>query len=363
MKTLAFATVSGALLITAIGCGSELRSDTGPSGLSSASATTTSDDGGTSDAPADGSTSDAPPPSTTADGGTTGGGPDSEGPKLDVGAAPTTGGPLGEGCDKVDFLFVIDASGSMDEEQANLAASFEPFIDAIVEQVGVEDVHILVTDTDPWADAGSISLCSPAPDCCLSGVCAESFQSMCNLGTGCWELLGGEQCDVTMGAGRRWSATGDDCGISGGHRWMTADQPDLPGTFECAARVGLRGSSSERAIEAMLDALSPTLNAGGCNDGFLRDDAILVATVITDEENQSAGTPDSWRASLTTYKNGDASAWRLIGFTPPGDEDFTELFGGAQATWADVATADYASVFLSAIDDIDTTCETFDPPG
>ena len=56
------------------------------------------------------------------------------------------------------------------------------------------------------------------------------------------------------------------------------------------------------------------MQAGGCNEGFLRDDAILVVTFITDEEDTgSAGNPDSWKQTLVDAKGGNEEAIVVLG--------------------------------------------------
>jgi hypothetical protein len=59
---------------------------------------------------------------------------------------------------------------------------------------------------------------------------------------------------------------------------------DIASAFNCTARVGTAGSGIELVAESTLTALSPGhVGSGGCNEGFLRDDAVLVVTIITDE--------------------------------------------------------------------------------
>ena len=58
---------------------------------------------------------------------------------------------------------------------------------------------------------------------------------------------------------------------------MDSSQPDPYNAFQCIAQVGTDGDSSERPMEALIASLSPAMqDAPGCNQGFLRDDAILV---------------------------------------------------------------------------------------
>ena len=85
-------------------------------------------------------------------------GGDDGGEKLDV--AGDGDGDGDEGCRAADFLFVIDNSGSMSDEQSALISSFPKFIDAINENLDVEqDYHIMVTDVDAWQYAQCAGFC------------------------------------------------------------------------------------------------------------------------------------------------------------------------------------------------------------
>ena len=74
-----------------------------------------------------------------------------EGSVFDVGMIPEP--PTGDGCTKVDFLFVIDTSGSMSQEQEALRLAYPAFIQGI-EATGISDYHVAVTT----ADMGSCSI-------------------------------------------------------------------------------------------------------------------------------------------------------------------------------------------------------------
>ncbi len=73
-------------------------------------------------------------------------------PIFDVGAPDAAAGTEGEmGCRSIDFLFVIDNSGSMAEQQARLLDSFGGFIQAIqASLVGVQSVHVGVMTSDAY---------------------------------------------------------------------------------------------------------------------------------------------------------------------------------------------------------------------
>lgn len=326
--------------------------------------------GETGDGDGDGSGDDdsGGPPGT----GGPGGDGDGDGIKFDIGDGGDGSGAEGgggQGCEKIDFLFVIDNSGSMDDNQENLANSFPGFIDAIESNVDATDYHIMVVDSD--AD-GSISQCNgqtcgfdfPHPPCC-----------------------GPEPgCEGQIGSGRIAGA-GGDCGVVGGRRYMTRAQPNLTSTFACAARVGTNGSANELPMTGMRFAVSEERNTtGGCNEGFLRDDAILVVTVVTDATVNTAnfehngGSAAVWRDWLVQAKKGNEQAIVFIGLF--GDNDVAGGICGADANGShspefralaesfgprgflgSVCSPDYSPLFAGAIATIDTTCDEFVPVG
>ena len=105
----------------------------------------------------------------------------------------------------------------------------------------------------------------------------------------------------------------------GEHRYITKDTPDK-GAFECIARVGTWGENAMG--DALVAAVSPQLNAsepepGGCNAGFLRDDALLVLTMIGPEDDPgvggSQGKWQEWRQAVVDAKHGDLNAIVALG--------------------------------------------------
>ena len=267
-------------------------------------------------------------------------------PEPDVFVPPETG------CQKIDFLFAIDNSSSMRDEQENLTRSFPGFIRVMQQVLGAKDAHIMVVSTGGDREDED----EPALDA--------------------------EACEEIQGAGRRTDAEGVDCGIQGGLAFMSAGQPDLEATFSCAAQVGTDGSAIEEPMDAVLAATSAALNGRGrCNAGFLRDDALLVVTVITDEEDErSSGEPDDWRRLLLDVNGGDPDALVLLGLVgdnnvdggllggPCRDADadgaprLQELVDAASGVLGSVCAADYAPFFQTAVGSIDSACNDFLPP-
>lgn len=307
--------------------------------------------------------------------------PTTGGLKLDVGAGETTENPEtgGEekGCRKVDFLFIIDNSGSMGDEQQSLIASFPGFIAAIKDQLdAAQDYHIMVIDTDHWVFAG----CKPI--CDLIGTC-PAFDYTCGMPP--------LECEDVLGAGvvhpRGQSSSGKDCMFSTGGRYMDVSEPDLEGTFACAAQVGVGSMNDpEKPMEAMVQAVAPNGPAFDCNAGFLRQDAILVVTIVTDEDDNfgdgSAGTPAGWKASLVAAKKGDENAMVVLGLFGDNDQpnavcpplqdqsgaepsprlrEFVESFGDHGFSGS-ICAQSYDPFFAEAVGIIESTCDDFVPP-
>ena len=276
------------------------------------------------------------------------------------------------GCKKVDFLFVVDNSASMEDEQATLIDAFPGFMNTIEQSLEVgSDWHVLVTDTDPWGKCKSGNGwegTAPHDDDCNNYIKSTVF----------------EECDRTLGAGVVHPAGGHStngvCTPASGKRYIEEGEPDLPGMFSCMAKVGVAGSAQERPMDALMAAISPELNgAGGCNEGFLRDDALLVVTFISDDPwYEDAGDPESWFDTLVAAKGGDPAAVVVLGLTPAWDgcRDGTGPPKGGHwaqfvAMWADHglhgnvcgAAAEYIDFFDMAVSVIDEACESFEPPG
>ncbi len=279
---------------------------------------------------------------------------------INLGGASGSGGGK-NGCSKTDFLFVVDSSVSMGQEQTALTAAFPKFISSITGATNIKQFHILVADTD-------------AETRCTKSACAGTPHSTCD-NYACNHVYKG--CDAAWGAGviqpTGKGSSDKICPIAGGIRWMDETQPNLSDTFSCVATLGLAGNPSEQPITAMQAAVSPQLeDPGGCNEGFLRDDAILVVTFISDDPNkEDPGQPQDWYDAMVASKGGNAEAIVMLGLIPDGasatpDEatplaQFHHLFG-TRGIKGDVEATDYAPFFDSAIAIINETCDNFVPP-
>jgi hypothetical protein len=284
--------------------------------------------------------------------------------EMGLGGSLNDDGSEEEGCTKVDFLFVIDNSVSMRDQQAALIASFPGFINTIQSTVAAKsDYHVMVADTDDWGRCTSSN--------CASG--AMSADSLCVAPAGGYACnTTFDTCDKTIGSGvvhpAGDGATNAPCTIYGGNRYMIEGEPDLVGTFACVAQVGLAGHPAERPMDSLVAAMGSDLNgAAGCNDGFLRDDAILVVTFISDDPNyEDAGVPQDWYDAVVAAKGGNADAVVVLGLIPDPPKgahwsEFVALWGD-HGLEASVKSLDYAPFFAQAVDIIDETCDGFTPP-
>jgi len=281
-------------------------------------------------------------------------------PIFDLGPQPDS--PLVEGCEAVDFLFVIDDSSSMFEHQQNLVANFPTFIAGIqstLQNVDSYQVGVIATDPYPYNPGA----------CILLGALVTSTEDG-----------GPESSDAVCGP------------YTDGFAYMT-ENDDLEQTFACAAQVGTMGNGFERPMEAMVTAVGKELgDPGECNEGFLRDDALLVVVVITDEYDgegdpeamnggeeppTSVGTPETWYDAVVAAKQGipeNAAALAITNYEggpcPPLDlghdgvniVEWVGLFG-ERGFLGGICEPDYGPIFTDAIGVIENACANFVPAG
>lgn len=138
---------------------------------------------------------------------------------------------------KLDVLWVIDNSGSMDSSQQNVADNFTSFIDRF--QSKGFDFRLAVTTTEAYR---AITLGETAKARFRQGAPNTPF--------------------------------------------ITPTTPDLTLTFMSAIVAGINGSGDERAFQSFKAALDSTDNAG-----FLREDSFLAIVIVSDEDDFSWNGP------------------------------------------------------------------------
>ena len=315
----------------------------------------------------DSSTSTSSGPSSTSTG-------TSDGIIWDMGM-PDFGPPQPAGCEgKIDFLFAISAGGTMKNDQERLLVSFPGFMAAIKEQFPDFDSHILVANPNskPGWLMGDCSLCMD--DCDPQGqppLCGATLTA----------------CDKKIGAGVTYPAGTDAsnrrCDVAGGLRYIVSGEQDLAEKFACMAKVGSGGAG--RTGEAMVAALQPAMNDPddeyACNRGFLRDDALLVVTIIQDNYDvDSSGTVGEWIEALRAAKNYDDDAFMVLVLTTDVDVGYQQLClpndydpeknrlrllaeGVEHGFIESICLETYAPFFAEHVSHLVDLCDNFVPPG
>ncbi|MCU1277990.1 MAG: hypothetical protein JWM53_1536 [bacterium] len=170
---------------------------------------------------------------------------------------------------KVDILFMVDNSLSMDAMQAELRGKFGSFLsvfDDLATKGTYADLHIGVVTSDYGAGDKAV-----AGGCDAYGGGQHGFlQKIGAAATGCSGPSTTPFISYAYGAG-------------GATHNLPAGQT-LAQTFTCMATVGSRGCGFEHQLESVYAALTNRVE----NAGFLRDDALLAVVFVTNEDDGSA---------------------------------------------------------------------------
>jgi hypothetical protein len=271
-------------------------------------------------------------------------------------------------CSKMDILFVIDDSGSMGEEQTNLASNFPQFINVLdtYQTAGGDflDYRVAITTTGRDLD---YTIQPPA----IPGF--PTFPP------------------ITQSERGDNGAFVQDCGMS--RRWLERGDVDVSSTFSCAAKVGTSGPSLEMPLHTTKLALQDRM-ADNTNAGFLRDDALLAIVILTDEDdcsredNNFTVENDACDSNLpqivptTQYLSfldglvGDRARWATAVIAGPGPGTCSSSFGdaiearrlkefvgqtGTNAVFSSICDGDLTSSLQDALDTFDAACDNFPP--
>ncbi|MGZ3439742.1 MAG: hypothetical protein ACXVDD_09500 [Polyangia bacterium] len=170
---------------------------------------------------------------------------------------------------KVDILFMVDNSLSMDAMQAELRGKFGSFLsvfDDLAAAGTFADLHIGVVTSDFGAGDKAT-----AGGCDAYGGGQHGFlQKIGAAATGCSGPATTPFISYAYGA-------------AGATHNLPAGQT-LAQTFTCMATVGSRGCGFEHQLESVYAALTNTVE----NAGFVRDDALLAVVFVTNEDDGSA---------------------------------------------------------------------------
>ena len=273
---------------------------------------------------------------TSWSGGWTGGDGDGDGDGDDDGILPDPDLPDpgeidSQLCENVDFLFVIDNSGSMQDEQENLINNFEVLVDGVTSTVPtLQSFHLGVVTTDDYS--GNADGCKS-----LGSLVTQTHYGVCNP-------------------------------FVDGKRFITENDPDVGGSFECVANLGISGSGSERPLLAAETALEVWPNQPGqCNEDFFRpNDALLVIVFITDEDAPSEPTNAYNHIAWLKGDPNEVVVLSLVrtdecgAYAPSANLiNFTNMF--YYGFIGDVCAPDYGPFMYEAVGWIGTACG-FPPP-
>ncbi|MEM1024413.1 MAG: vWA domain-containing protein [Myxococcota bacterium] len=195
-----------------------------------------------------------------------------------------------------DILFVIDNSGSMADEQENLALNFGAFIDVLASGAG--DYHIAVATTDVGVGGDG---CGRRSEC--EGLAVQNRLSEFPFALQNTDQSACMDSDIPF-----------NCFIgseSGGFiRTATTEPETVVQQFGANVRIGSCGSGVERGLEAMREALA-FVGGEGCNQGFIRPEANLIVVFVSDEPDFSGDDPIDYLDDLAFAKGGDFSKVRV----------------------------------------------------
>jgi hypothetical protein len=275
---------------------------------------------------------------------------DGEGPKFDLGGQTADDGiPMGDECAKVDVLYVIDNSPSMYEEQQTLIANCGNVVADMQASLGeVDSYHIGVITSDDyqdggWIDDGANTVNAQALECQhLGGLVVQAHSGMCKP-------------------------------FADGNNFIT-ENDNLATKFECIANVGEDGDSDEYMGDALIALLAEGQQNTGCNANFIRNDAMLVIVMLTDENDSSGTNEGQWFQAVVDAKGSEENVVVLSLIWDEGNnncnnafseatgyqlEGFTEMFTNHAV--GNICDDSYAGFFASAIPTIESACDNFEP--
>ncbi len=261
-----------------------------------------------------------------------------------------------EQCTKMDILFVIDDSGSMEQEQENLATNFPLFVDVLNAFSGSSgtpiDYHLGVTTTSVSKE---------------------------------WTVLDVIPEDQDGDDG---SLINNGCTMP--RKWLERDDSELSSTFSCVAQA-TGGANDEMPLEAIRLAATDRVT-DGTNAGFFRDDALLAIVMLTDENDCSRSDngfslgigqdlcddlePVASYVSVLDQVKGERGRWAVAVIAGLGPGDCESEFGsadearrllnfaeqtGANAVTSSICDGDLASALGDALSTFEEACRSFPP--
>jgi hypothetical protein len=278
-----------------------------------------------------------------------------------IGGQPAGENPKADECTKMDLVFIVDDSGSMSEEQSNLASNF-PKVVSILDSFKTKGGSKI-----DWRAAITTSGRDVAYTISAMGMTIPQNEKGDN------------------GAFRNKSS----CGST--KAWVEKADSNATQAFSCLAKVGTSGPSLEMPLYAMKLSLVDRV-ADGKNAGFLRPDALLAVIILTDEDDCSrednnftiandqcgdganvkpvadyammldgvAGGPGRWATAVIAGEKsckssfGDAAEAKRL-------KDFVTL-AGPNGKFSSICAGDLTTALTDALATFDGACRNFPGP-
>jgi hypothetical protein len=203
----------------------------------------------------------------------------------------------------VDLLFVMDNSGSMQDEQDGLADNFETFITEFASRS--LDFHIGIISTDNRTTASVWSRTT------VGG----SYYGIYNDGVG--SLLS------------KYSS----------YRYLSSATPDFVTKFQNNIRIGITGSGYEMPISTAIKSIEISDSSSEWNYGFFRSSAFLAVIMVTDEDEAVSNSDDRSVSINTTTMNSRISQLKSSLDTLKGDASKYAVYAIAAPSLAECTTA------------------------
>lgn len=285
------------------------------------------------------------------------------------------------GCSDFSALFIVDPSGSMFEEHAELQYYIPDWIESIRgNNLGLEDgVNVTYNIASDKTDAeGAFCVpCENDEDTCFIGQQGENPIDLCDPEN---------ECHSTLGGLYTWSSSQPEpCLPEGGPRYIQG--PPNPGEealeleqFECIA-VPFYGPNAH--LEMQLDTIYNAVKQdyiGGCAEGFLPKKGPLSIVLLTDErDRESVHSPGEVVDAIREAMGGTLKYVSFVGVTLQGThcnenydstapkiDEFAEALeeGGASVEMVDICDTGAVEIALDrALDQLEETCNAYQPVG
>lgn len=251
------------------------------------------------------------------------------------------------GCERVDVLFAIDGSLSMDGEQDALRgvdgmpAVFAEFTDALLmELTDVEDFHVGVVSSEVGYTQMHTHMNFPATP--------EGPDSACN--------------------------------VPPGQRYIVGPSPSFAEDFACIAATDSK-DDTEVTVYNLSEALHDPANAG-----FLRDDSLLFAVILTDEDTDDGDLArmveirqsildavggDLGRVlvlaiagGMGTFEAPETTCLGVYGYASPGRRIASIVRSFRErGLFQNLCEGDIPATFIDVLDDVVSACEAYEPVG